>query len=55
MKKKIVKLQLNRTTVLKLAPAENLDKAPGGHSEYPCTDSCQLRCVIEQNTGRWCA
>ena len=56
MKKKTsLKLQLNRTTILNLVSAEDLNKIQGGHSEYPCTQSCEVACQIEQLTGRWCA
>jgi hypothetical protein len=54
VKKKAPKLQLNRETLLDLAPAKDLDKVQGGTS-YLCSQSCNLHCIIQQNSGRWCA
>jgi hypothetical protein len=56
VKKKSLKLRLNRETLLNLNPAEDLKKIKiQGGSAYPCTGSCVIACITPQYTGRWCA
>ncbi len=49
MKKKYLKLQITRETLLNLVPAEDWGKIQGGTS-FLCSQSCDVACLMTQYT-----